>query len=111
MGAEWSPGLENRPLGMPRPFPSLWDQSRGPKSGKQVKKLLVWGLALGSYYLKQSGKLPGTDDLEGGVRCITAGDVHAFGFHFQSSPHLWANLLLGILRLKITRGAPVDIFD
>ena len=31
MGPEWSPGHENRPPGMPRPFPSLWDQSRGPK--------------------------------------------------------------------------------
>ena len=25
MGPEWSPGPENRPPGMPRPFPSLWD--------------------------------------------------------------------------------------
>ena len=47
MGPESSPGLENRPPGMPRPFPSLWDQSRGPKSATKVKKLLVWGLALG----------------------------------------------------------------
>ena len=34
MGPEWSPGPENRPPGMPRPFPSLWDQSRGQKSIK-----------------------------------------------------------------------------
>ena len=37
MGPEWSPGPENRPPGMPRPFPSLWDHSRGPKSNKKVK--------------------------------------------------------------------------
>ena len=30
MGPEWSPGPENRSPGFPRPFPSLWDQSRGP---------------------------------------------------------------------------------
>ena len=48
MGPEWSPGPENRPPGMPRPFPSLWDHSRGQKSAKKVKKSLVWGLALGS---------------------------------------------------------------
>ena len=44
MGPESSPGLENRPPGMPRPFPSLCDQSRGPKPAKKVKKLPVWGL-------------------------------------------------------------------
>ena len=49
MGLEWSPGPDNRPPGMPRPFPSLWDHSRGPKSAKKVQKLPVWGLALGSY--------------------------------------------------------------
>ena len=47
MGPEWSPGPENRPPGMPRPFPSLWDPSRGQKSATKVKKLPpVWGLAL-----------------------------------------------------------------
>ena len=30
MGREWSPGPENRPPGMPRPFSRLWDRSRGP---------------------------------------------------------------------------------
>ena len=30
MGPEWSPGPENRPPGMPRPFSRLWDRSRGP---------------------------------------------------------------------------------
>ena len=34
MGPEWSPGRENRPPGMPRPFSRLWDRSRGPKSAK-----------------------------------------------------------------------------
>ena len=34
MGPEWSPGLENRPPGMPRPFSRLWDRSRGPKPPK-----------------------------------------------------------------------------
>ena len=42
MVSEWSPGTENRPPDMPRPFPSLWDRSRGPKSGKKVNKLPVW---------------------------------------------------------------------
>ena len=37
MDPEWSPGPENRPPGMPRPFPSLWDHSRGPKSTKSAK--------------------------------------------------------------------------
>ena len=32
MGPEWLPGLGNRPPGMPRPFPSLWDRCRGQKS-------------------------------------------------------------------------------
>ena len=49
MSPEWSPGLENPPPGMPRPFPSLWDQSRGQKSTKKVKRWLVWGLALGLF--------------------------------------------------------------
>ena len=40
MGPEWSPGPENRRPGMPRPFPSLWDQSRGPKSPKRSKNVL-----------------------------------------------------------------------
>ena len=30
MGPEWSPGPENRPPGMPRPFSRLWDRSLGP---------------------------------------------------------------------------------
>ena len=34
MGPEWSPGPENRPPGMPRPFSRLWDRSRGPKPPK-----------------------------------------------------------------------------
>ena len=50
MGPEWSPGPENRPPGMPRPFPRLWDRSRGPKPTKKVKKSPVWGLALGSLF-------------------------------------------------------------
>ena len=48
MGPEWSPGPENRPPGMPRPFSRLWDRSRGPKPTNKFKKLPVWGLALGS---------------------------------------------------------------
>ena len=47
MGPEWWPGPENRAPRMPRPFPSLWDQSRGPKSTNKAKKMIVWGLALG----------------------------------------------------------------
>ena len=50
MGPEWSPGPENRPPGMPRPFSRLWDQSRGQKSAKKAKYLPVWGLALGSLF-------------------------------------------------------------
>ena len=34
MGPESSPGPENRPPGMPRPFSRLWDRSRGPKPRK-----------------------------------------------------------------------------
>ena len=34
MGPEWSPGPENRPPGMPRPFSRLWDRSRGPNPPK-----------------------------------------------------------------------------
>ena len=49
IGPEWSPGPENRPPGMPRPFSRLWDQSRGPKPAKKVKKWRVWGLALGLF--------------------------------------------------------------
>ena len=37
MGPDWSAGPWNRPPGMPRPFPSLWDQSRGPKSAQRSK--------------------------------------------------------------------------
>ena len=36
MGPEWSPGPENRPPGMPRPFSRLWDRSRGPKPPKYM---------------------------------------------------------------------------
>ena len=54
IGPEWSPGPENRPPGMPRPFSRLWDQSRVPKSGTKVKKWLVWGLALGSFALSST---------------------------------------------------------
>ena len=36
MGPESSPGLENPPPGMPRPFSRLWDHSRGPKSKKKT---------------------------------------------------------------------------
>ena len=47
MGPEWSPGPENRPPGMPRPFPSLWDQSRGPNPPPRSKNCLFgvsrWG--------------------------------------------------------------------
>ena len=53
VGPEWSPGPENRPPGMPRPFPSLWDGSRGLKPATKVKKLPVWGLALGSHLCGQ----------------------------------------------------------
>ena len=38
MDPEWSPGLENRPPGMPRPFSRLWDRSRGPKPRKNGPK-------------------------------------------------------------------------
>ena len=38
MGREWSPGLENRPTSIARLFPSLWDRSRGPKSGPEPEK-------------------------------------------------------------------------
>ena len=31
MGPEWSPGGENRSPWISRPFPRLWDRSRGPK--------------------------------------------------------------------------------
>ena len=34
MGPEWSPGPENRPPGMPRPFSRLWDQSCSPNPPK-----------------------------------------------------------------------------
>ncbi len=34
MGPEWSPGPENGPPGMPRPFSPLWERSRGPKPPK-----------------------------------------------------------------------------
>ena len=66
MGPEWSPGPENRPPGMPRPFPSLWDQSRGPKSDKKVKngplvsppggigqapsRIATWGLGIEPFF-------------------------------------------------------------
>ena len=38
MGPEWWPGPENRPPGMPRPFPSLWDRSPDQKTTKKVKQ-------------------------------------------------------------------------
>ena len=38
MGREWSPALENRPTSIARPFRSLWDRSRGPKSGPEPEK-------------------------------------------------------------------------
>ena len=34
MGPEWSPGPENGPPSVSRPFSRLWDQSRGPKPPK-----------------------------------------------------------------------------
>ena len=34
MGREWSPDPENRSPGFSRPFPRLWDRSRGPKPPK-----------------------------------------------------------------------------
>ena len=34
MGSKWSPGPENRSPGFSRPFPRLWDRSRGPKPPK-----------------------------------------------------------------------------
>ena len=41
MRPEWSPGLENRPPGIPRPFSRLWDRSRGPKPAKIYPKLPI----------------------------------------------------------------------
>ena len=37
MDPEWSPGLENPPPCMPRPFPSLWDQSRSPNPPRRSR--------------------------------------------------------------------------
>ena len=34
MGPEWSPGPENRSLGMPRPFSRFWERPRGPNPPK-----------------------------------------------------------------------------
>ena len=51
MGPEWSPGPENRPPGMPRPFPRLWDRSRGPKprkNGPKPESGLSWRRLSGS---------------------------------------------------------------
>ena len=37
-GPEWSPGSENPPKWIARPFPSLWDRSRGPKPNADPEK-------------------------------------------------------------------------
>ena len=64
MGPEWSPGLENRPPGMPRLFPSLRGQSRGQTSAKKNTQLPVWGLALGSLKADWEGKEQPAKDAE-----------------------------------------------
>ena len=56
MGPEWSPGPENRCPGFSRPFPRVWDRSRGPKPPKYSPNSR--STAPGGHYVSERSGLP-----------------------------------------------------